>query len=196
MLIPKPNIVPPGGWKITLGDIEIIGNGFPDLVHRMTAYYVNRGLPIGDLMGEISRQICGQYPDYCVDNGNTSTGAGRFSYADIFDQITEWHREIDTAHVVPTLVDQNTAELRAQTCAACPFNVNNIAGKHGCKTCGGNDPITPKSQDIVGGKKLKAKVGGCSILAVDNNAACFMHRNNLLITDAQIEKLPRFCHFK
>lgn len=51
------NVVPPGGWAVRIGNVDIVGATFDELVHNVTNHGKNNNLNLGDVVSLVEQQI-------------------------------------------------------------------------------------------------------------------------------------------
>lgn len=95
------------------------------------------------------------------------------------------------------LVDQNTANIRAEICAACHNNVSDKEARTGC--CGKGliegAAILAIRKTIVGNRVTTshAKLGSCQICGCVNSLAVWFPSNPLGVSEENSNAYPSFC---
>lgn len=95
------------------------------------------------------------------------------------------------------LVDQNTANIRAETCASCHANVPDKEARTGC--CGKglveSAAILAMRKGIVGDRVTTShsKLGSCSVCGCVNNLQVWFPSNPLGVNDENKNAYPSFC---
>lgn len=94
------------------------------------------------------------------------------------------------------LVDQNTANIRAETCAACHNNKQSSDVRKGCGVCNrmGNKAIDSIRNEIISGNKTTSdhKLLACGICGCDLRISVWIP-NNVLLSKEDANAYPAFC---
>lgn len=96
------------------------------------------------------------------------------------------------------LVDQNTANLRAQTCITCHNNVSggDVPAGRSCRICGksGNKALDALRKPIIGENKTAydGRLQACGICGCDLKLSVWIP-NNILLTKEDSNAYPSFC---
>lgn len=61
-MIISHSVVPNGGWAYTQGKIRLVGETFDLLKENVRSHRYHNGIPIGDLEGDIEKQIGASNP--------------------------------------------------------------------------------------------------------------------------------------
>ena len=98
------------------------------------------------------------------------------------------------------LVDQNTANIRAATCAGCHNNLpSSEVRKGGCGTCNkiGNMAINAVRAKIIGSHSTTsdAKLLSCRICGCDNRISVWIP-NDILLSPEEANAFPTHCYKK
>ncbi len=153
--------VPPQGWWVTCpvtGEIVRGGDWF-DLVKNCEKLIILRGLvPPTDLISQIENALCERLAgsSNCVPCSSVKQALG-------FGEIVRWVRAMYNFATKSQfqLVDQEEAERRAKTCAACPHQIS-TSGCWGCKGIAGMLPAIAGARKTSYDNQLKAcGVCGC-----------------------------------
>ena len=94
------------------------------------------------------------------------------------------------------LVDQNTANLRAEICAGCHSNKQSADVRKGCSSCNkmGNKVIDGIRDEIISGHRTTSdgRLLACAHCGCDNRISVWIP-NNVLLTKADANAFPSFC---
>jgi len=183
-------MVPPRGFRFNQGDVLLESYSEEELVNVVTNYRAENNLPVGDVQGDIERQICGQYPHSCHDVDhleiNIVSNTRPTPQGELLQDITAWASNLLRSTEAISLVDDETAEGRSKICRACPNNAN-WRGK--CAPC-----VTSAERICAsvrqGRDTFSSKVlGGCHALRHDNRTAIFIEKEHL----STCADLPKEC---
>lgn len=98
-----------------------------------------------------------------------------------------------------SLVDQNTANIRAEICAGCHNNKPSADVRKGCSACNkmGNKVIDGIRNEIISGNKTTSdhKLLACLICGCDNRISVWIP-NAVLLSKADSNAYPEFCYKK
>lgn len=94
------------------------------------------------------------------------------------------------------LVDQNTANLRAEICAGCHNNKQSKDVRKGCSACNkmGNKVLDGIRDSIISGHRttFDGRLLACSICGCDNRISVWIP-NEVLLTVEDANAFPAFC---
>jgi len=94
------------------------------------------------------------------------------------------------------LVDQNTANLRAEICVPCHNNKKSSEAGTGCNTCNklGNKLINQIRDTIITGNRTPsdANLKSCAICGCDNKISVWIP-NEVLVAIEDVNAFPDFC---
>jgi hypothetical protein len=188
--MPKPivGIIPPGGHHYMEGDVKISGSSYKNLLENVTNYRAENYIPVGDVEGDVTNYICGNWPHFChgVDMVVVTSVASPTARTELMNDISTWARNILYSTERNQLVSDEVAEERAKICRNCPNNVN---WRGGCSSCiAATDRICASIRNARD-TKSSAVLGGCKLLRHDNRTAIFFDKEKL----AESNDLPNFC---
>ena len=158
---PRKTDVPHGGWwvKCPITDEIIHGGDFGDMVSKCEKSIVSKGqIPPTDLVSQIENNLCDRLvgSSNCVPCSQVKQTLG-------FMEIVRWVRAMYNFATQSKfqLVDEDEAERRAKTCAACPYQIS-TSGCWGCKGIAGMLPHIAGARKTSYDAQLKAcGVCGC-----------------------------------
>lgn len=176
----------PGGWHYEQNGFTIRAeDSFDQLIQNTTDYRIQNGLPVGDVLKDVTEWICATYPRQC-NVVNEDFGGGPVVVNDTqayLDTITQWAQIKSKSNA--RRVDSTIAEQRAYKCFHCPNN--KVWAKTGCKSCIANMErlmiSIRQNKDVSHGPEL----GGCTMLKHDNRTAVWLEENNTT------DNLPGHC---
>jgi len=177
--MPKPiiGIIPPGGHHYMEADVKITGSSYKNLLENVTNYRAENYIPVGDVEGDVTNYICGNWPHFChgVDMVVVTSIEQPNQQTELLTDITVWAKNTLTTNKRIDFVTDELAEARAKVCAKCP---KNIKWRSGCQSC-----ITATDRLSVSIRqaretKTSRSLGGCSIMRHDNRSAVFFDKNN------------------
>lgn len=170
------------------GDFKITGSSYKNLLDNVTTYRAENHIPVGDVEGDVTNYICGNWPHFChgVDMVVVTSVTSPTSQSDLMNDISTWARNILHSNKQVNLVSDELAEERAKICRQCPNNVN---WRGGCSSCiAATDRISASIRNARD-TKSSAVLGGCKLLRHDNRSAIFFDKEMLSISN----DLPNFC---
>lgn len=191
----NPNTAPPGGWRYLQPETMREWSAQPSLdllVQQVAAHRVHNELPPGDPAADIHHQT-----------GAALVSEGRSHHVKIFQPVHRslaqyWQGMKGASHIAafelagkPVLVPAETAERRAQVCAACPMNVVNTDETPQMKAADASMAA------LVGGHSVpsQASLGTCSVCTC--RAATIIHLTGELLHASgalyQLKKYPAEC---
>jgi hypothetical protein len=188
--MPKPieGIIPPHGFHYIESDVNITGSSYKNLLQNVTNYRAENHLPVGDVEGDVTNYICGNWPHFChgvdmvvITSINTPTNT-----TDLMNDISTWAKNILHSKERINLVSDELAEERAKICRQCPNNAN---WRGGCSSCIASTDRICASIRNARDTKSSAVLGGCKALRHDNRSAIFFDKDNLSVSN----DLPDFC---
>lgn len=190
MLVPKTNVVPPGGFHFMEGSHRVEGHSYINVAENLMRYRVDNKLPIGNPVGEVLDFVCQHHPHFCHE---TNTSAAAAATLPLASRVAQWVAKLYAVlrgqNVDTLFVDQKTADARASACSGCPHN-QTWAG--GCGTCARDTRRI--SYTFRGGRTAKSEkeLYGCDLIGHDNATAVWLKELPLVAPDVY-EKLPDFC---
>ena len=178
MPTPIMGMIPPGGWHFYESDVRLSGITYKDLLANVQNYRAENHLSSGDVEGDVNSYICSNWPNFChgVDMVAITSTSVQTASADLLNDIQTWGRNILTSQDPHPLVTDDLAEVRAQTCRACPQNVN---WRGGCGSCVAAAERVCASVRQARDTASTAVLGGCRLMRHDNRTAVFMDRSVL-----------------
>jgi hypothetical protein len=188
--MPKPieGLIPPGGHHYMESDFRITGSSYKNLLDNVTSYRAENHIPVGDVEGDVTNYICGNWPHFChgVDMVVVTSVSSQTASGDLMQDIGTWARNILHSNKRINLVSDELAEERAKICRQCPNNVN---WRGGCSSCiAATDRICASIRNARD-TKSSAVLGGCRMLRHDNRTAIFFDKETLSASN----DLPDFC---
>lgn len=193
MSLISKQLVPPGGWQYQQGEIWIDGQTADELIGNIRQHRLSNGLPEGDPWQDIQDQICGAHPSTCLGQV--------VSTPNMITTAFERFRTFAQAMLAFTLsggetVDQNTANLRAETCVSCHNNVASEKAKGGCASCRSEDiAITNLRKHIIQNKTTASdtKLKTCALCGCDLKLSVWFPLKTLGMNERNINEMPSFC---
>lgn len=188
--MPKPieGLIPPGGHHYMEGDVKITGSSYKNLLDNVTNYRAENHIPVGDVEGDVTNYICGNWPHFChgVDMVVVTSVTSPTGRSELMNDISTWARNILHSNERTQLVSDDLAEQRAKICRQCP---NNINWRGGCSSCvAATDRICASIRNARDTKSSQV-LGGCKLLRHDNRTAIFFDKDKL----SESNDLPEFC---
>ena len=188
--MPKPivGLIPPGGHHYFEADVKITASNFDELIKNVTSYRAENYLPIGDVEGDITNYLCGNWPHFChgVDMVIVTSVNPQTTQGDLMSDISTWAKNIMHSTERVSLVGDELAEERAKICRQCPNNSN---WRGGCSSCiAATDRICASIRNARD-TKSSSVLGGCKLLRHDNRSAIFFEKHIL----SESNDLPEFC---
>ena len=184
MLRAKEGAIPPGGWhylqKTPLGEVRLDGADKIATIDAITQFRINNSITLGSPEDDLDNFICSQWPHFC---GSASILGEPYvqEYSEpknFREVVTGWLANKYSQTGKAALVDEETAEERAQICNTCP---QNREWKIGCPPCVTNAERIALM--VAQNHKTETKVMGCAIAGHDNATAVHLpepllrHRN-------------------
>jgi len=176
--VAKPiiGLIPPTGWHYIDGDVRIDSFSYDELVKAVQHYRAENHLPIGDVEGDISAYICGNWPHFChgVDSVTVVSVNKPTMQSELLDDIQTWAKNILQSSKPVNYVTDELAEERAKTCRNCEKNYN---WQGGCSAC--ISATNRLTANVRQGRDTHSSrvLGGCLIQRHDNRAAIFLDRD-------------------
>jgi len=188
--MPKPieGLIPPGGLHYTESDVKITASSYKNLLENVTNYRAENHISLGDVEGDVTNYICGNWPHFChgVDMVVVTSVTSPTGRSELMNDISTWARNILHSNERTQLVSDDLAEQRAKICRQCPNNVN---WRGGCSSCiAATDRICASIRNARD-TKSSAVLGGCKLLRHDNRTAIFFDKDKL----SESNDLPEFC---
>lgn len=188
--MPKPieGLIPPSGHHYMEGDVKITGSSYKNLLENVTNYRAENHIPVGDVEGDVTNYICGNWPHFChgVDMVVVTSVTSPTGRSELMNDISTWARNILHSNERNQLVSDDLAEQRAKICRQCQNNVN---WRGGCSSCiAATDRICASIRNARD-TKSSAVLGGCKLLRHDNRTAIFFDKDKL----SESNDLPEFC---
>jgi hypothetical protein len=188
--MPKPieGIIPPHGFHYIESDVKITGSSYKNLLDNVTNYRAENNISVGDVEGDVTNYICGNWPHFChgVDMVVVTSVTTPTNTTDLMNDISTWARNILHSTERTNLVSDELAEERAKICRQCENNVN---WRGGCSSCIASTDRICASIRNARDTKSSAVLGGCKTLRHDNRSAIFFDKDNLSVSN----DLPDFC---
>lgn len=167
MLKFNSSLYPPDGYVFTDHDgTRHRGEGWNDLVRRVSEYRQINNLPLGDVEQEIHAQACSKTPALCADTSaplpplvRQHTGSMTFN-----QKVLEWLTWMVGQKRINAVrrVDSDVAAARARVCASCPKQKALLASCDACITA------AARSRDaILEGKSEFAYLNPCEVTGED-----------------------------
>lgn len=170
-------MVPPGGWHFKDGDVYLTGHSLDHLYDVVRDFRAENHLPLNDVVGDVNAFLCGNAPKYChgVTTVQITSVSPPTRESELLNDIVVWCKNLITSNQPLQFVIEELAEARAQTCRACPKNVN---WRGGCGSC--VSAADRLSASVRQAKETKSSrvLGGCAIMRHDNRAAIFLDKNH------------------
>ena len=188
MAQPIDGLIPPGGWHYWQGDVKLDGYSLENLYKVVQDYRAENHLPIGDVEGDVTNYICGNWPHFChgVDMVVVTSVTSPTGRSELMNDISTWARNVLHSTEKNQLVSDELAEQRAKICRQCPNNVN---WRGGCSSCIAATDRLCASVRNARDTKSSAVLGGCKLLRHDNRTAIFFDKEKLSVSN----DLPEFC---
>lgn len=189
MLVPKSNIVPPGGFHFMEGQQRIEGSSYVSVAENLMRYRVDNKLPIGNPIGEVLDFVCSRHPHFCHE----AHTPGSTTALPLASRVAQWvarlYATLRGQDVEKFFVDQKTADARAAVCSSCP---NNVTWAGGCGTCARD--TRQISFTFRGGRSAvsESPLLGCSAIGHDNATAVWL-KELPLVPPEIYEGLPQTC---
>lgn len=176
MAKPIIGMIPPGGWHYIDGDARINADSYSDLVRLVEHYRAENSLPVGDVEGDISAYICGNWPNFChgVESVTVTSVNAPTQLSQLLDDIQVWAKNILQSGKPVNYVTDELAEQRARVCRSCPKNKN---WQGGCSSCIATARRMTASVRQGRDTTSSAVLGGCLVQRHDNRAAIFLDRD-------------------
>lgn len=188
MLLPKDNVVPPGGFHFMEGTHRIDGHSYVSVAENLMRYRVDNKIDVGNPVGEVLDYVCSKHPHYCHEAPAQSNIP-----LPLASRVAQWVAKLYAVlrgQKVETLfVDQKIANERAAICSGCP---NNQSWAGGCGTCARDTRRI--SYTFRGGRSTKTpnELLGCQVLGHDNATAVWL-KTAPTVDPTAYEQLPDFC---
>lgn len=188
------HLVPNGGWKFQVGKILFKEPTFDILVKAVISHQKANDLPISTVE-EIEDFIANDHPELIINGDKikkTNMGVSFYQTVQSFVQfLNNWYLKGGQ------LVDQNTANIRANTCIQCHNNKPSTETR--AKSCCGGNKIQNvlinkvRAQIIKDNKTtLDAKLLTCAICGCDNKISVWIP-NEILVKSEDVNAYPSFC---
>jgi hypothetical protein len=134
MIVKDPSVMPPGGWRYIQPEtgFEFSASTLRVVVQKVTEHRKANGLPVGDPRSEIEDFVCAQLPAGSDNCTHVLDGDYALKTHFTMDDVKRFIQAAVNALGSRGLADQETAEARAKTCAACPLNTS-VSGCWRCK---------------------------------------------------------------
>jgi len=187
------SLIPPGGWKFHETGFLFEATTFDKLVETVVEYRLANSKPAGDPESEIMLQIGSKYSSFVLNKPvamppNTISKIQSFAVA-LKNYILNGG----------TLVDQNTANIRASICANCHNNVNDAAPSS-CTVCGkiGEAGVNFVRSGVIGQRTtaLGLKLKSCNLCGCDLKMKIWFPVKYFDPKSVEINKWPSFCWMK
>jgi hypothetical protein len=188
-MVPKENIIPPGGFHYMEGDHRIESHSYQALADAVMKYRLNNKIPVGNPLKDVLDYVCNNHPHFCTRHQPVNPG----SKPSLASRVATW-----MAHLYQTsrslvlehaFVSQEEADRRTAICASCPLNED---WRQGCGTC--RESTKQIGFTFRAGRKAKDedKLMACSVLAQENATAVWL---NVLpsATTEERKQLPDHC---
>lgn len=169
-------------------DVKITGSSYKNLLENVTNYRAENHISLGDIEGDVTNYICGNWPHFChgVDMVVVTSVTSPTGRSELMNDISTWARNILHSNERTQLVSDELAEERAKICRQCPNNVN---WRGGCSSCiAATDRICASVRNARDTKSSQI-LGGCKLLRHDNRTAIFFDKDKL----SESNDLPEFC---
>jgi hypothetical protein len=191
MSTPIKGMVFPGGYHFFEGDVRLDSHfDLDNLYEVVKAYRANNNLPVGDVVGDVNRQLCGRVPTFChgVDSVevNFSSVERPTPQGDLLNDVVTWASNLLATGEQIKLVSDTEASRRSSICAACPNNAN---FRGGCTPCIDNALRVCASVRQARDVGMSKILGGCHVLRHDNRTAIFIEKDQL----SKARNLPDSC---
>lgn len=183
------NLHPPLGhvFKNTDG-VKFRGRSWEDLAAKVTEYRAANGFPVGDVMAEITAQVCKSSPSFCRDTSvprkpsqsprqrppdaprpQTPVPRGK---GNMVARVTNWIHTLIAAKRKGTIsfVSKTEAKRRRAICAACPKQIS-VTG-----SCGGCMASLAQAKGVVlsGNADVEKPIAGCKVLGEDASVSVYI----------------------
>ena len=169
-------------------DVKITGSSYKNLLENVTNYRAENHISLGDVEGDVTNYICGNWPHFChgVDMVVVTSVTSPTGRSELMNDISTWARNILHSNERTQLVSDDLAEQRAKICRQCPNNVN---WRGGCSSCiAATDRICASIRNARDTKSSQV-LCGCKLLRHDNRTAIFIDKDKL----SESNDLPEFC---
>lgn len=122
----NPNLHPPGGFFFVDADgLKHEGGNLDELISRLTAYRVRRGLPLGNPLGEVHQALCKRSPRGCRKANPVPQEVHRVSAAQsLMTRVSQWLRGVwvSLAKKQQSYVTPEEAKRRVKICKTCSLH--------------------------------------------------------------------------
>ncbi len=105
-------------------DVKITGSSYKNLLENVTNYRAENHISLGDVEGDVTNYICGNWPHFChgVDMVVVTSVTSPTGRSELMNDISTWARNILHSNERTQLVSDDLAEQRAKICRQCPNN--------------------------------------------------------------------------
>lgn len=188
-MVPKENIIPPGGFHFMEGEHRIESHSYQALADAVLQYRVNNKLPVGNPLREVFDYVCNNHPHFCTKPTLPIQG----SKPTLASRVTTWiahlyqsSRSLDIEHA---FVEQPEADRRAAICAKCPLNED---WRQGCGSC--RESAKQIGFTFRAGRKSKDEgaLMACSVIGQENATAVWLKGPPSLSPETH-KQLPEHC---
>jgi hypothetical protein len=188
MAKPIIGMIPPHGWHYFEGDVKITGSDFDNLIENIRHYRAENHLPIGDVTGDASSYICGNWPHFChgVDSVVVTSIDSPSATSELMADITTWAKNLLHTNTPHQLVTDELAQVRAKICLNCKLNVNWRSGCGSCIAAADRLCASVRQGRDAGQTQV---LGGCHKMRHDNRTAVFLEKEVL----SAASDLPELC---
>lgn len=187
-------LVPNGGWQFLENGTLFKAQTWNDLVRDVRNHRISNQIPIGNLEEEIEDQIAEEHPSFIINGDKLKKkpmGVSYFSTIQSFAQFL-WNYTLKGGG----LVDQNTANIRADICAGCHNNKPSSEVRGGCSVCNklGNAALDKVRSSIIKNNHTTkdARLLTCAICGCDSRISVWMP-NSALLNTGDANAFPSFC---
>jgi len=193
-LVPRPHVIPPGGYHYLQGGHRIEGSSYENLAENVLRYRLDNKLPVGNPHSDVLDFVCSRHPHFCMKPRQIVIGDGRLP---LTSRVTQWishmYQTLRGSKLDAMFVGQAVADSRSLVCSACPKNVAWSAG--GCGTCHENTKHVAFT--FRGGRKAARQdlLRACSVAGHENATAVWLSVFPTL-TNEQRQTVPDKCWLK
>jgi hypothetical protein len=178
MLIPNPNLAPPGGYYfVDSSGVRFEGPSWGHVHSRIREYREANGIPVGDVEAEVAAQFCKERPHLCVKQRGPRKGT--LNGLPLYTSVLGWLADVFTKlnqRILSHCSNRKEIQRRSEICARCKFQV--AWREHsGCRSCLTDYQIVQK--EIMRGIEVipaSTSLQGCRVLAEDTSVSIYVNQ--------------------
>jgi len=188
--------IPPNGWHFQISPgVRLEAINEEELTKQIFEHRLRNNIPIGDIERDIDDYYCTKWPQAChkepKDLGD-GTGPDSPPAEKQIHRVARWASSM--IHGQPkggyTLVSMEEANRRADLCVGC---TRNQPWRVGCSGCNNSTTTVLAQIRKTQSSRQQGNLMSCAVAGWDNATAVFMPKEDLKVTDGQLQALPPRC---